>query len=312
MDKLIVGESCGVMSERRATVGVLWPGEMGASVASMLRARGRRVVTTLRMRSARTARLAREAGIEPLDSLERVIRESSVVLSLVVPAAAEATAEACLGVAHLAPANAVFVDLNSTGPEQATRLAGKFESAGMSFVDGAINGLAKNLTSGGTLFLSGSRAAEIAELFEAMRVRTLGDEIGRAKTMKMLLAGLSKGMCALYLELAALGHRRGMLDEMIAAASAIYPGMAAVVERMAPTYPQHAARRATEMRELEQTVASSGIEPNVIAAVRRLHETIANVSFDTDADANGFTVTSLVRRMAADPVAGEPLDQQGR
>ena len=79
-------------------------------------------------------------------------------------------------------------------------------------MDAAVNGLAHNAASSGTLFLSGPRAAEVARLFAGtMRVQELGSEPGSASAMKMLLGGLSKGLCALFLELALLAREQGML-----------------------------------------------------------------------------------------------------
>src|SRR5438309_2316712 len=43
------------------TIGILYPGEMGASLAALLRGRGHRVVTTLAGRGERTAGRCREA-----------------------------------------------------------------------------------------------------------------------------------------------------------------------------------------------------------------------------------------------------------
>src|SRR5690606_37371161 len=55
----------------------------------------------------------------------------------------------------------------------------------------------------------------------------------------------------------------------------IYPGIWDLVERMVPTYARHAGRRAVEMRELEQTARSAGIESGLISAVRLLHEDLS-------------------------------------
>ena len=71
--------------------------------------------------------------------------------------------------------------------------------------------------------------------------------------------------------------------------------MAVVVDRMLPTYTRHAARRATEMSELAQTIANSGMQPCVIEAVRQMHELMAAIPF-TDAD--GTNVTSFVQSAA--------------
>ena len=68
-----------------------------------------------------------------------------------------------------------------------------------------------------------------------------------------------------------------MLPEMLEATARTYPGVASLAERMLPTYPRHAGRRATEMSELESTAAAAGLEPVMIAAVRQAHEALAGV-----------------------------------
>jgi 3-hydroxyisobutyrate dehydrogenase-like beta-hydroxyacid dehydrogenase len=285
------------MSARQPTIAILHAGEMGAALAAVLRTRGLRLVTPLTDRSAITAERCARHGIEALDSLTHVARAADVVLSVVPPAAAQDVAESYARVASVAPADAIYVDVNSIGPDSVQSVARIIDATGRAFVDAAINGLAKNLTNGGTLFLSGRRAGEIASLFEGpVRVRVVGDEPGRASMMKMLLAGMSKGLCALFVELAATAKRRDMLGEMLLESARIYPGMTAVVDRMLPTYAQHADRRASEMNELQQTATLSGIEPCVIAAVTRLHEEIARVSFDTAGGSN-WTVASLIGRL---------------
>src|ERR1700730_4748491 len=80
------------------TIGVLYPGEMGASFAKLLGDAGYRVVTTLEGRSTRTHRLCREAGLSVVDSLAELLRDSAVVISLVSPGAALSLAK---GVATL-------------------------------------------------------------------------------------------------------------------------------------------------------------------------------------------------------------------
>jgi 3-hydroxyisobutyrate dehydrogenase-like beta-hydroxyacid dehydrogenase len=232
------------------------------------------------------------------------VRVSDVLVSLVDPAAAEEVARSYCELAHLAPKHAIFIDANSIGPAKARAIARRVEHAGRSFVDGSINGLAKNLATSGTLYLSGAGADDVAAAFDGVsRVRVLGGEPGRASAMKMLLGGLSKGLCALFTELALLAERQGMLDAMLEAAGRTYPGVCAVAERMLPTYPQHAGRRATEMYELEM-MARSGVTttPTVIEAVRRFHEDLARVfppeAIDHADDAADADLKSLIRQLA--------------
>jgi hypothetical protein len=125
----------------------------------------------------------------------------------------------------------------------------------------------------------------------------------------MLLSGLAKGTLALLTELAAVARRRGMLDAAMAEFAEIYPGITSVALRMLPSYPQHAARRAAEMREVEETAWASGVEPCVLASVSRLHEAIAALLMDSafaeDGDAQGAGATQ-----SADAVLRRLLDQE--
>lgn len=284
---------------RTVTVGLLYPGELGTALAALLAGLGVRVVTTLAGRSDRTIERARRAEIEVLANLHEVARQADVVISLVPPAAAEQTAAKWCALAGVGPRGAIYVDANSIGPEQAAAIGRRIEATGKDFVDAAINGLAKNLATSGTLFLSGTRANDVAVLIgDAMRVQVVGDQPGRASAMKMLLSGLSKGLCGLFAETALVADRQGLLSEMIDAYRRIYPGVMTVVDRMLPTYAQHAGRRATETREVEETARAAGVEPLMLAAVRDLHEQIASVTFDRLA-ADPWTVPAFIERLNA-------------
>src|SRR4051812_15462335 len=143
------------MSGTSKTIGILYPGEMGAALARLFVSSGACVVTTLNDRGEATSRRARDAGCITLESLADVVRQSDILLSIVPPAAAEEMVETYCSLAHLAPAHAIFVDANSINPELAATLASRVATAGRDFIDAAVNGLAKNVTTSATLFLSG-------------------------------------------------------------------------------------------------------------------------------------------------------------
>ncbi len=301
------------MNESMVTVGILYPGEMGAALAQLLRSRGVRTATTLKHRSQRTIRLAEAAGVVALDSLPELIRQSEVVISVVPPAAAEEVADSYCQYASLSPPSAVYVDANAISPELAEHLAEKLAGSGRSFVDASVNGLARTLTASGTLFLSGGDADAVARLFDGgMRVKVLGREPGTASAMKMLLSGLSKGVCSLFVELALLAERRGMLQEMIEIAAEIYPGITTVAQRMIPTIPQHRVRRAEEMCELERTTQAAGQGACLIAAIRQFHEEVARLPMDQCPDPAGWTVALLIKRLVEEGVLAGALSATQR
>jgi len=297
------------MSATPTTIGIVSAGEMGQAVAVVLRGQGHRVVTTLSDRSEQTAQRCNTAGIEVLSDSGQVVHEADVFMSLVPPSAAAAIAGQYCRFADSAPNGAIYVDLNSIGPQSAIRIAERLAACGVAFVDGAINGLAKNLQTSGTLFLSGSRARDVAALFNrTLRTEILGERPGQASAMKMFLSGLSKGICALFVESALAAEHYGMLDAMTANTSRIYPQIMAIVERLLPTYAEHAARRAVEMRELEQTIAEAGLDPCVMKAVRKIHDGIAGIELDA---ADAKSIQSLIAQLsAAGVLAQESADDK--
>jgi 3-hydroxyisobutyrate dehydrogenase-like beta-hydroxyacid dehydrogenase len=260
----------GSMTERSCTVGILYPGEMGSSLGRLLAAGGFRVVTTLEGRGARTCRLCRDAGLEVLESLSQVVHASDIVISLVSPAAAVDVAEHFCDCAHLTSRPPVFVDANSISPNTAKEIFRMVSRARCRFVDASIHGLAARLQHQGTMYLSGRSGQAIAELFApVVRTRFLGEAPGTASAMKMLMAGMSKGLVALFLEMGVAARQLGLLDELIAGYREYYPGIMTALDRLVPTYPQHAARRGEEMNELERMLLFMSLLPNMISGARQ-------------------------------------------
>src|SRR5262245_25351039 len=225
-------------------IGLLYPGEMGTAVATLLRCNGLRLITSLEGRGASTVRNCRSAGLEDARSLGEVVRTVSVAFALVPPAAAPQLGAQVREHLRLRRPNdrLVYVDLNSISPETARDIAQGFAGESVDFVDGAISGPASRLADRCVLYLSGVRAAQVAELFEEkMCVQVVGDRPGQASALRMLLSGLTKGIIALFVEMAVAGHRAGVLDRLLAASRVSYPGIMEVVDRTLPTYPRHAA-----------------------------------------------------------------------
>jgi signal transduction histidine kinase len=114
---------------------------MGAALGRVLTQGDVHCVTTLAGRGDQTALRCRDTGIEVLDSFADVVRQADVVLSVVPPSAAEGIADLYCRHAGLAPAGALFVDVNSTSPELAASLAARIEDRGVGFQGRSRNGL---------------------------------------------------------------------------------------------------------------------------------------------------------------------------
>lgn len=276
-----------------STLGILYPGEMGAALGRLFHAAGFRVVTTCRDRSRRTVESAHHAGLELLDGLETVVAVSDIILSLVPPAAALDLARQVAGCATALPP--LYVDVNSISPETALEIERVLGECGIRFVDAAIHGLASRLPEQGRMYLSGSDAAALAQQWQGvLPTRVVGDEPGRASAMKMLLSGVSKGLVALFLEIALTAREIGQLDAFLENCDEFYPAIMAAVGRMLPTYPRHAWRRAQELEELEGMLRQFGLRPGITAEARGLIAAVANADLAGPAQAGELSVRDLI------------------
>lgn len=279
------------------TIGILYPGEMGTVLGRLFRAAGFRVVTACEHRSGRTINSAREAGIEVLEGVPSVVAVADVILSLVPPAAAVELARQVADCTTALPP--LYVDANSISPETALQIERLLGESGIRFVDAAIHGLASRLPEQGRMYLSGPDAAALAEQWRAvLPTRFVGDEPGRASAMKMLLSGISKGLVALFLEIALTAREADLLDGFLENCDDFYPAIMAAIGRMLPTYPRHAGRRAQEMGELGGMLRELGLRPGMTAEARGVIAAVADADLAALAEAGELSVRDLIEFVA--------------
>ena len=176
------------------TVGMVSPGAMGSAIGRGYAEAGLRVVATVAGRSARTRGLA--TGLELLPSLTDVVRAADVVLSVVPPGAAVATATAVRTAAEEAGTEVLVVDLNAVAPGTVGRVAAALGH--LPLVDGSISGSPPERTRA-TMYLSGPRAGEVAALpHPRLDVQVLPGPPGAASAVKMGTSGVVKALAALF------------------------------------------------------------------------------------------------------------------
>jgi 3-hydroxyisobutyrate dehydrogenase-like beta-hydroxyacid dehydrogenase len=242
---------------------------MGSALAGVLGRQGCRVVTCLAGRSERTHSAAEALGVIALSGLDDVMAQSSLVVSLVPPAAALMVARAVAEAADRTGVRPLFVDANSVSPATMAAVGATVAAAGLTCVDGAFVGSSAKLGAETTLYLSGPQANQVSSfLGSAIRVKVIGDDLGVASGFKLSFACFNKGLVALFLEVAAAADQMGSRDELIAALRSFYPGSVETAERLLPSYSRHAARRADEMAEAASWMNSLG-QPGWMAAATR-------------------------------------------
>ena len=130
--------------------------------------------------------------------------------------------------------------------------------------------------------------------------------------LKMLMSGVSKGITALFLEMGRAASEAQMLDEFWDSVVQFYPGFTSAVERMLPTVPRHARRRAGEMGELADTLANLSLPPGLMLEFQRLYADVGRaVSPETVAASSELCIRELLDQLASEMrLASREHDEQ--
>jgi Domain of unknown function (DUF1932)/NAD binding domain of 6-phosphogluconate dehydrogenase len=268
-------------SNSATTVGILYCGDMGSAFGKLLHKGGLRVVTTCEGRSCATQERALNSGIETLPTLDEVVAQSHIVFSLVLPSSALETARQYVSRYQLRPEGSLFVDANSIGLETLERIERLMAEQNVPLVDASFHGVAHRLEDLAVIYVSGPESRSVEAICQdLLPVNYLGTRIGSATAMKLLMAGISKGLAGLFLEVGAIAERADMLAPFLDSCRNFYPSVMAVIERILPTYPRHAVRRVGEIREIEHLGQSSQLQPGMIHEAGRWIQIIASLQFD--------------------------------
>jgi 3-hydroxyisobutyrate dehydrogenase-like beta-hydroxyacid dehydrogenase len=237
-------------------IGLLYPGEMGAAVGSVLRGEGRPVLWASAGRGPATVRRAEEADLRDVGTVAELIRRSDVILSICPPHAATEVAQAVAGF------TGVFVDANAVSPATARVVGALVEAGGARFVDGGIIGPPPMPGGGSTrLYLSGPHAGTVAELFAgtALEPRIVSAQVGAASAVKMAYAGWTKGTAALLLALRAMARAEDVEETLLAEWRESQPDLPEQSQRAARSADLKGWRWVGEMEEIAAAMASAGL-----------------------------------------------------
>ena len=237
------------------------PGDMGHNVGIALKKHGLRVITCLEGRSERTRNLSKTARIEDMPSLEAMVKESDLILSIMPPAAAIQTARQVATAMKLAKNTPYYADCNAVSTGTTLKTAEIIAEAGASFIDAGIAGSPPGRTALPTRFYVSGPDAGIMDALESdnISVRQLGAEIGRASVLKMCFAATTKGAWSLYTAALVTGEVMGLSDVLLAELAASHPEVEAEMRRWVPRLPVDAGRWIGEMEEIAKTFREAGV-----------------------------------------------------
>ncbi len=267
-----------------STIAVMSPGDMGHAVGRTLREQGFRVITALDGRSARSRELAARGGLEDAGTLDALIAQADLVLSIMPPGAAPDFASAAADAMGATGATPVFADCNAVAPATSQKIGGIIGAAGAAFVDGGIIGAAPGKATPPRLYVSGPDAERLLPLGgPELSVVSLGPEIGRASALKMCYAALTKGSMTLDTAVLLAGEQLGVYDELKAELAGSQAPALERMENRVPWLAADAERWTGEMEEIAATFSAAGLPGNfhlaaadifrLLAATPLAHET---------------------------------------
>jgi 3-hydroxyisobutyrate dehydrogenase-like beta-hydroxyacid dehydrogenase len=251
------------------TIAVVSTGSMGSALARVWLDGGLRVLATAQGRSARTERLAAQAGVELVPTLDAAVALADAVVSVVPPSEAAAVVRAVEQSARIAETKPLFADLNAIAP----RTVRDLPVVRLDLVDGSISGPPPTRPGTTTLYLSGRRARELADApAPGLKVVVVGEEIGLASAVKMSTASVYKGTVALLAHALLAARANGVLEHVL---DDLGPAYVDRIETALARAGSKAPRYVGEMREIAAAQAEAGLTPALFEAMAEVYAALA-------------------------------------
>ena len=246
------------------TVGIISAGEMGAAIGNTLTNGGLQVITALDGRSDLSCMRAYESHMHDVGTVEALVHEADIILSVLVPAKAEGIAATVVEAMAATGKCPTFVDCNAIAPQTVSRIAKHITAAGATFIDAGIIGSPPKPGGHSTrVHCSGADISAIEELAEhGLDVRCVGPNVGQASGLKMVYAATTKGTYALWTELLVAARALGLDDALRAEL-----GEGVIAQQMfkgLPSTPRRARRWVGEMEEIALTFEGLGLTPKIL------------------------------------------------
>lgn len=208
-------------------------------------------------------RACTDTGVAACRSTGEALNNATVILSLVTADQALVAARQC---AATIAQGALYFDMNSVAPATKQAAARVIESAGAQYLDAAIMAPVDPARLDVPVLISGPDAKNAAQQLQAIgfrNLRAVGDEVGRASTIKMIRSVMVKGIEALTAEMVLAANTAGVVDEVLRSLGSDWLARADYnLDRML----LHGTRRAAEMDEVVKTLAALGIDPAMTIA----------------------------------------------
>ncbi len=289
----------------KMSIGIMSPGDMGHAIGNRLNGAGFTLYTSLEGRSDLTRKLAGEAGLIDLGTVEHLVEKVDLFFSILPPSAAVSLAQEVATVIAKLERSLIYVDFNAISPQTAKEVAATIEGAGASFVDGGIIGPPPGVGSP-SIYLSGTDTAPVENLLRSagLEAISLGDEAGKASSVKMCYSAINKGTNALQTAVLLTAERLGVGEALNGELKGRQEGLYNRIGKLIPFLPVNSGRWVKEMEEIADTFDSAGVTSHFHRGAAEFYQFLSTTDFaqetrDTFDQARGAeeTITALARQL---------------
>ena len=262
------------------TVAIMSPGDMGHAVGQVLSESGIDVITCTDGRSQRTKNLAEMAGLRQVATLEDMVSQADLVLSIMVPSKAMSFVREISPHFESSKTPTYFADCNAVSPQSALAMAEVINQAGGKFIDGGIIGTAPTKGDTPRFYVSGPDASVVMELDgRGIIVKAIGNKVGQASGIKMCYAALTKGTNTLHVALLTAASRMGLTDDLRKEFEFSQKSHLAAMEKGISRLPANAHRWIGEMEEIAATFENLGVTPNFHKGAAEIYKMLNSTPF---------------------------------
>ena len=286
-------------------IGILHPGDMGASVGHSALVAGNAVYWVASGRSARTCARAEKANLKPCSSFSELVSCCELLISVCPPAASLSVAEevAC------SEFQGIFVEANAISPQKSCDIASLFAETSISYVDGGLVGPPSWQEGTTRLYLSGPQALDVQKLMNSgpLEARVIDQKIGSASAMKQCFAAFTKGTTALVAEVLAAAEYYGVTESLASEwGEETIHSRVTNIQRIA----DRAWRWEGEMHEIANTLDAAGLPDGIHRAAAEIYARLAEFrDCDHPPDWTALRSKILTKR---DTVGTDVLSNQNR
>lgn len=274
-------------------IGILYPGEMGISIAASAVNSGHQVYWMSQGRSDKTRARAEKHNLIEIDLSSRFCRTCETIVSICPPHAAEEVARSVMKAGF----QGLYLDANAISPQRAIKIGHMLEANKIQFVDGGIIGGPAWRPKETWLYLSGQHAHEIASCFVngPLETKIIGDEIGKASALKMCYAAHSKGITALLAAILATAESLGVRNELYELWDGDNSGFSEQAARRVTRATAKAWRFEGELLEIASTFQNEGLPGGFHEAAAEIYHRIAGFKDSPETPSLDHVLKSLLK-----------------